>query len=135
MLLPISTVDCLHDMCYAMPAYHINPDVAGLSPTSSYIIQVAVTPLLPFLHAMLFELVPHTQVFLSRHGLKNDEQRHDARLHMVLETIFITLSDFQRTQCCFTIAVHFACPTHYANTATLSQLDWQVTFRDQTDLR
>jgi hypothetical protein len=40
--------------------------------------------------------------------LKIDEQKQETRLHVALETILITLEDFQRAQCCFTIAVKIA---------------------------
>jgi hypothetical protein len=96
---------CLYDVCDAVPDYQVNPDIDGPGPTYSYIIQITISLSVILVIGMLFLLIPRTLHFLNRHGLKIDEQKQETRLHVALETILITLEDFQRAQCCFTIAV------------------------------
>jgi hypothetical protein len=99
---------CANNVCDAMPAFQVNPDIGGPGPTYSYIIQIAISLSVIIVLSLLFVVIRQTIRLLNRHGLEIDEQKQETRLHATLETLLITLEDFQRAQCCFSIAVNIA---------------------------
>lgn len=107
MLAAFAVDDCLTNICDNEPERSSNPDIAGIGAVSSYMIQFGISIVAFFSLAIC--------VWMLGRVLKDPRPKPEAyivkrvaRIQVIIETLLITLDDFQRAQCCFAIAIDIA---------------------------
>jgi hypothetical protein len=115
--------DCLAKMCEMTPENLSNPDIAGVGVVYSFYIQFAIACLAAL--SLIFCMYASRQV-----PVKDSPKSPPVlvtsipQIQKFMETMLVTLDDFQRAQCCFAIAIDIAAiVTLHTRTAELTRRD------------
>ncbi|KAH8716908.1 hypothetical protein GQ44DRAFT_624669, partial [Phaeosphaeriaceae sp. PMI808] len=107
-MLMASSVDaCLDEICNNDAMKFSNPDIMGIGAMASYVIQFGIA-ILGF-SSLVICICALRVVLLNNNSRPRPEiVKKVIRIQTVIETLMITLDEFQRAQCCFAIATNIA---------------------------